>query len=88
LFISLGEEENNKNYVVNNNNNNKEILIRLIYFLQRMIQTKGLDKMSIKNGNNSVQREFIKVFNNLKDKYVRFNGNNQIEDERTFEEKI
>jgi hypothetical protein len=53
-----------------------------------MIQTKGLDKMSIKNGNNSVQREFIKIFNNLKDKYVRFNGNNQIEDERTFEEKI
>jgi hypothetical protein len=54
-----------------------------------MIQTKGLDKMSIKNGNNSVQREFIKVFNNLKDKYVRFNNNNNnIEDERTFEEKI
>ena len=86
FFISLGEDENNKNFIVNNNN--KEILIRLIYFLQRMIQTKGLDKMSIKNGNNSVQREFIKVFNNLKDKYVRFNGNNQIEDERTFEEKI
>ena len=45
---------------------NGELLIKLIYFVQRMIQTKGLEKVTKKSGIIKISREFIKVFNEYK----------------------
>ncbi|MCQ2820232.1 MAG: hypothetical protein MJ252_23450, partial [archaeon] len=46
--------------------NQEEMIIRLLNFIQRMIQSKGFEKITIKCGNNKIANEMIKVYNTFK----------------------
>ena len=61
LFIAVGLVEN-QNVKIDNG----ELLRKIIYFVQRMIQTKGLEIVTKKSGIIKISREFIKVFNDYK----------------------
>lgn len=61
LFIAVGLLEN-QNVKIDNG----DLLIKMIYFVQRMIQTKGLEIVTKKSGIIKISREFIKVFNEYK----------------------
>ena len=66
LFIGIGGNDKKDN----GNNDSEEFLIKLIYFLQRMGQTKGIKNVSLKSGNISTQRDFIKFVEDMKNKII------------------
>ncbi len=70
LFIGIGGSDKK-----NNKSDSNEVLINLIYFLQRMGQTQGIKNVSLISGNISTQRDFIKYVENLKNKIIPSNYN-------------
>ena len=62
-ILYIGIDNNNKQNIENN-----EILIKLIYFLEKLGQTKGLKSVSLKSGNVSIQKDFIKIVQQIKNK--------------------
>ena len=59
-------------------------MVKLIYFLQRMGQTKGIKNVSLKSGNISTQRDFIKYVEDMKNKIIP----QSVDDEKQFSELI
>ena len=80
LFIGIGGNDKKDN----GNNDSGEILVKLIYFLQRMGQTKGIKNISLKTGNISTQRDFIKFVEDMKNKIIP----TSVDDEKQFSELI
>ena len=64
-ILYIGIDNNNKQNIENN-----EILIKLIYFLEKLGQTKGLKSVSLKSGNVSIQKDFIKIVQQIKNKII------------------
>ena len=62
-ILYIGIDNNNKQNIENN-----EILIKLIYFLEKLGQTKGLKSVSLKSGNVSIQKDFFKIVQQIKNK--------------------
>ena len=69
----------------NNKSDSNEVLVNLIYFLQRMGQTQGIKNVSLISGNISTQRDFIKYVENLKNKIIPSNYNTE---EKNFSDLI
>ena len=80
LFIGIGGSDKK-----NNKSDSNEVLINLIYFLQRMGQTQGIKNVSLISGNISTQRDFIKYVENLKNKIIPSNYNTE---EKNFSDLI
>ena len=80
LFIGIGGSDKK-----NNKNDSNEVLINLMYFLQRMGQTQGIKNVSLISGNISTQRDFIKYVENLKNKIIPSNYNTE---EKNFSDLI
>lgn len=66
LFIALSSGENT-NFKIDNG----EIIIKIMNFIQRMIQTKGLEKITIKSGKPKIGKDFIKMFTLYKNQYKK-----------------
>lgn len=66
LFIALGSGENTNIKI-----DNGEIIIRIMNFIQRMIQTNGLEKITIKSGKPKIGKDFIKMFSFYKNQYKK-----------------
>ena len=60
-ILFIGIQYNNNNNEIESN----EILVKLVYFLQKMLQTKGLKNISLKSGNVSIQRDFKKLIDEI-----------------------
>ena len=80
LFIGIGGSDKK-----NNKSDSNEVLVNLIYFLQRMGQTQGIKNVSLISGNISTQRDFIKYVENLKNKIIPSNYNTE---EKNFSDLI
>lgn len=64
MFIALS----GKGIIDNNGDLTLNLLEQMVYFIQRMIQTPGLGKVTIKAGSSKIANTFIKVFNEYKAK--------------------
>ena len=69
LFIALGSGENTNIKI-----DNGEIIIRIMNFIQRMIQTNGLEKITIKSGKPKIGKDFIKMFSFYKNQNKKQNS--------------
>ena len=72
-ILFIGIQYNNNNNEIESN----EILVKLFYFLQKMIQTNGLKNVSLKSGNVSIQKDFKKVVDELSNKIANIHSNKE-----------
>ena len=71
LFIGIQKNINNNEIESN------EILVKLVYFLQKMLQTKGLKNISLKSGNVSIQKDFKKLVDDISNKIAKIHSNKE-----------
>ena len=71
LFIGIQNDKNNNGIESN------EILVKLVYFLQKMLQTKGLKNISLKSGNVSIQKDFKKLVDDISNKIAKIHSNKE-----------
>ena len=71
LFIGIQKNINNNEIESN------EILVKLVYFLQKMLQTKGLKNISLKSGNVSIQKDFKKLVDDISNKITKIHSNKE-----------
>jgi hypothetical protein len=72
-ILFIGIQYNNNNNEIESN----EILVKLFYFLQKMIQTNGLKNVSLKSGNVSIQKDFKKLVDELSNKIANIHSNKE-----------
>ena len=72
-ILFIGIQYNNNNNEIESN----EILVKLFYFLQKMIQTNGLKNVSLKSGNVSIQKDFKKLVDELNNKIANIHSNKE-----------